>query len=78
MKEAAPRLHRNKLATALANKLARISWSVLRNGRSFDTHGEALAIQQPPNQFATEQAWNGFNMRTLSLVALLAAERPIC
>ena len=44
LKEAAPRLHRNKLATALANKLARISWSVLRNGRSFDTHGEALAI----------------------------------
>lgn len=44
LKEAAPRLHRNKLATALANKLARISWSVLSNGRSFDTHGEALAI----------------------------------
>lgn len=44
LKEAAPRLHRNKLATALANKLARISWSVLRNGRPFDTHGEALAI----------------------------------
>ncbi len=44
LKEAAPRLHRNKLATALANKLARIRWSVLRNGRSFDTHGEALAI----------------------------------
>lgn len=36
LKEAAPRLHRNKLA--------RISWSALRNGRSFDTHGEALAI----------------------------------
>ncbi|AMJ59593.1 IS110 family transposase [Bosea sp. PAMC 26642] len=44
LKEAAPRLHRNKLATALANKLARISWSVLRNGRSFDAHGEAVAI----------------------------------
>src|SRR6185312_11010953 len=33
----APRLHKNKLATALANKLARISWSVLRHGRAFDT-----------------------------------------
>jgi transposase len=43
--EAAPRLHRNKLATALANKLARITWSVLRNERSFDAHlPEALAV----------------------------------
>jgi transposase len=38
LKEAATRMHRNKLATALANKLAPISWSVLRNERSFDTH----------------------------------------
>lgn len=38
LKEAATRMHRNKLATALANKLARISWSVLRNGTPFDTH----------------------------------------
>ena len=33
---AAERMHRNKLAVALANKLARIAWSVLRNGRPFD------------------------------------------
>jgi len=38
LKEAALRLHRNKLATALANKLARIAWSVLRHGRTFDSH----------------------------------------
>ena len=36
--QAAPRLHRNKLAVALANKLARISWSVLRNRKAFDVH----------------------------------------
>lgn len=33
---ASTRLHRNKLATALANKLARIAWSVLSNGHCFD------------------------------------------
>lgn len=35
---AAPKMHRNKLAAALANKLARIAWSVLYNGKAFDTH----------------------------------------
>ena len=39
--EAAKRMHRNKLATALANKLARIAWSVLRHNKRFD---EALGI----------------------------------
>ncbi len=44
LKQAATRLHRNKLATALANKLARIAWSVLRNKKKFDTHREPAAI----------------------------------
>jgi transposase len=45
LKGAATRLHRNKLATALANKLARIAWSVLRNGKPFDVHRyEAAAV----------------------------------
>ena len=30
------RLHRNVLAIALANKLARIAWSVLAHGRNFE------------------------------------------
>ena len=30
------RLHRNVLAIALANKLARIAWIVLARGRSFE------------------------------------------
>ena len=33
---ASARMHRNKLAIALANKLARITWSVLRHGTTFD------------------------------------------
>ena len=30
------RLHHNVLAIALANKLARIAWAVLHNGRTFE------------------------------------------
>ena len=30
------RLHRNVLAIALANKLARIAWAVLAKGRAFE------------------------------------------
>jgi transposase len=45
LKAAQPRLHRNKLATALANKLARIAWSVLRHNTAFDAHrGDVVAI----------------------------------
>jgi len=42
LKNAAPRMHRNKLATALANKLARIARSVLSTGKLFDTHNLEL------------------------------------
>jgi hypothetical protein len=42
---AAARMHRNKLAAALANKLARIAWSVLRHNTAFDAHRvEVVAI----------------------------------
>jgi hypothetical protein len=35
IEQAARRLHRNMLAIALANKLARIAWAVLARGRSY-------------------------------------------
>ena len=38
LEQASQRMHKNKLAAALANKLARIAWSVLRNGRPFDAN----------------------------------------
>lgn len=45
LEQASQRLHKNKLAAALANKLARISWSVLRNGQTFDAnHREVTAV----------------------------------
>ncbi len=40
--EADRRMHRNKLAVALANKLARIAWAVLRYGRVFDAPGNTV------------------------------------
>jgi transposase len=46
------RLHRNVLAIALANKLARIAWSVLAHGRSFEAgssktlQGQAIILPQ--------------------------------
>ena len=35
IEQASRRLHRNMLAIALANKLARIAWAVLNKGRVF-------------------------------------------
>jgi transposase len=40
---AARRLHRNVLAVALANKLARIAWGVLHGGRDYDAAIHARA-----------------------------------
>jgi transposase len=37
------RLHHNVLAVALANKLARIAWSVLAHGRAFEVSGPQAA-----------------------------------
>ena len=41
------RLHRNVLAIALANKLARIAWSVLARGRDFEVRKVDEAAAQP-------------------------------
>jgi transposase len=41
------RLHRNVLAIALANKLARIAWSVLARGRAFEARKVDETAAQP-------------------------------
>jgi transposase len=41
------RLHHNVLAIALANKLARIAWSVLAHGRNFEMRRIGDAVAQP-------------------------------
>ena len=45
LEAAKKRLHRNVLAIALANKLARIAWSVLARGRVFEVKSTKAATQ---------------------------------
>ena len=57
---AAERMNRNKLAVALANKLARIAWSVLRHGKAFDDDeddgaGRHLKPNHYPKEFAKDE-----------------------
>lgn len=44
LEAAAKRMHRNVLAVALANKLARIAWGVLASGRGYEPNFEAHAV----------------------------------
>jgi hypothetical protein len=45
---AAKRLHHNVLATALANKLARITWTVLAQSRSYEARVEPRTAYAQP------------------------------
>ncbi|CTQ46809.1 Transposase IS116/IS110/IS902 family protein [Roseibium aggregatum] len=42
--KAAERMNRNKLAVAMANKLARMAWSILRHKTAFDAPRDEVAI----------------------------------
>jgi transposase len=49
IESARKRLHRNVLAIALANKLARIAWGVLAHGRNFEVSAMAWPRCSGPN-----------------------------
>jgi transposase len=44
LKRASERLHKNKLAAALANRLARIAWSILYNGGRYKSITDEVAV----------------------------------
>ena len=79
LNSASERLHRNKLVVALANKLARIAWSVLRNDKAFDTHLEVAAIYQPWSRPSSRLriCMERIDRRTRNLATLMAAPRPL-
>ena len=61
---ASKRLHKNVLAAALANKLARIAWAVLYNAREHDTAlvtvvtAKQKVIEIPPRFARGRRRWN--------------------
>ena len=66
---------RNKLAAALANKLARIAWSVLRHEKAFDTHreGDGHLSRRPRPSSRMRNCMERIDRRALSLVAQMVA-----
>ena len=73
-------MHRNKLATALANKLARIAWSVLRNEKAFDTHRHEVDghLSRDLNTSSRlRHCMERIDRRAQSLVTQMVARQPV-
>jgi hypothetical protein len=78
LQNAAPRLHRNKLATALANKLARITWSILRNEkglRRVPIRGDGNLTPYPSSR--KRRCMERIDERIQSLVTQMVACQPV-
>jgi transposase len=80
LKTASERLHRNKLAVALANKLARIAWSVLRHDKAFGYPpsgcGHLVRPRSRPSS-RLRSCMERIDRRALNLVPRMAARRPV-
>jgi hypothetical protein len=78
LQNAAPRLHRNKLATALANKLSRITWSILRNEkglRRVPIRGDGNLTPCPSSR--KRRCMERIDERIQSLVTQMVACQPV-
>src|SRR5262249_34556808 len=75
LKAASERLHRHKLAVALANKLARIASSVLRHDKALDNTLEIAAILASRLSSRLRSCMERIDRRTWNLVPLMAARR---
>jgi hypothetical protein len=64
------------LATALANKLARIAWSVLRNEKAFDTPRHEIIEPTSPSSPQRERI-ERIDERIKCLVTQMVARQPV-
>jgi transposase len=77
LQNAALRLHRNKLATALANKLARIAWSILRNEDLRHVQSRSDGNLSPYPSSRKRKRMERIDERIQSLVTQMVACQPV-
>jgi hypothetical protein len=79
LQKAAPRLHRNKLATALAQQAGedRLERAALREAVRHPPSRGRRHLSDAPQEFATETMLERIDKRALSLMTQMVARQPI-